>query len=55
MQWLKVLAYDRPMQLFSDEAEVDQFDKRLLQHEHDLFADLAAQGWQMRIGSGCWH
>jgi hypothetical protein len=37
-----------PMQLFSDKPQVDQLDKRLLQHKRDLFAHLAAEGWQMR-------
>jgi hypothetical protein len=48
MQWSKELADDSPMQLLSDEPQVNQLDKHLLQNGRDFFAHQAAERWQMR-------
>jgi hypothetical protein len=53
VQGSKELADDGPMQLLSNEPQVDQLDKLLLQQERDFFAYLAAEWWQVRHANWC--
>jgi hypothetical protein len=52
VQWSKELTDNRPMQLFADQSQVDQLDQGVLQHGRNLFANVAAEGRQMRSASG---